>query len=241
MVFDRVEEFVKKFFFHNNQKVLEEIFGFIQMFFQELKAGKVKIVVSPMQYQFFFYTVLFDMLVEEHKIVQDTQILESILHFLGREDQMKVLSNLLLLFNEISLDKAIEGLDLGFSYNIERGIQVNFLILLQKSIELFASLEKAFLQEFLITYLNNQNSIALILVLSLVNKRKFELPSPQHLEQYLNFDSATFEVPFFEREFQEVLDKCEYYLTDHVEEISQINIGSLDLKLNEIVQMFANK
>jgi hypothetical protein len=43
IVIINLEEFIKKFLFHNNEKVLLEVYGFITKFFKAIKENKLKV------------------------------------------------------------------------------------------------------------------------------------------------------------------------------------------------------
>lgn len=81
---------------------------------------------------------------------------------------------------------------------------------------------------------NNTNTLIRVVILVLINKNCLPLDFV-NLEETLNFNPVNFNVPFYNIEFNDTIEKCEFYLTDHIEEITSFKIEALDIKLNEIL------
>ncbi len=85
------------------------------------------------------------------------------------------------------------------------------------------------------------NSILYVVILFLMDSKKISENFLQNRESFLKFNFLDFKTPFFDRNLEKIMNKCEKYISENLSHLSDLNIPIINQELYEILIHFEDK
>jgi SNF2 family DNA or RNA helicase len=263
-VLPRLEELIRKFLFHENNEVRGEIFTFISSLLNAVKYKHTKFLLDDQLLKFFYLAILFYHLIHKKEIFEskttteaETEIQLKQIHRDETERVLLILTDIMshlqsfelrdqligLLFKileEKNFDAAISHMNIGFSYNIQKDLTVDYygiLELLVKMMRVLApnEVERVFnsLEKQIIT-----NSLIYI-PFFFADNCNFILSTT--VDKVIDSNHSIFNVPFFDASLSAAIADLELFLVNNTSDINLEILPLLEKPILDILMLLDKK
>lgn len=245
LIIENFEDLMRKFLFHDNSEVRQEIFIFLANL---LTHSIFKLTLSNLKFIYVALVFYYIMKKEESsqefeeqsKIDEETKSLVTILKkLLLQVKNLEVVQELIFIIFKIQekqdFREVISDLDVNFSYNIEKSLKISHFDTVELIIRLLDAFDSSQISQLLKNLNSSSQKNSLVLIPFLFHKHGCENILNNTLLELLDADLKSINLIYFNKELQNILQELDNFLCNEIIEISLPDFPTLESIIEQIL------